>query len=387
MVSLPLARAFYFLSLGALGGMVPLLAARLDAADLGGSALGAMMAMLPLGRLLSAPMWAWAADRWRMAGLLLRIGCLVALVGAALILFAEGPLTAAAGIFLFAVGRAPLGPLVDAAVLESLSAAGTDRAEYGRIRLWGSAGFLFCALLAGDLADRVGLDPVWVGLALLAATFVCAFWFPTRGEGGPAPVLPALRELAREPFLVPFLVTGFLQALTLSVYDTFFSTHVHALGLPDIVTGAAVAVGVTCEVVVMRFARPLLVRFGAARILLAATVLGVPRWALTAVVTDPAMLVAIQALHGVVFGAFWIAGIQLMAERAPARVMASAQSLFSAVSYGFGALLGAFLAGEVREWGGTDGVFEALAAISVLAVGSAMALQRRERARTQPATP
>ena len=134
--SLSLLRWFYFVSLGALGAVVPFLGARLEAAGLSGQAIGGLMAMLPLGRLVSAPLWGWLADRFSVAGLLLRVGCALAVLGGLCLLWGTHPAWAAAGLFLFAAGRAPLGPLVDAVTLQALSAPGHDPREYGRVRLW-----------------------------------------------------------------------------------------------------------------------------------------------------------------------------------------------------------------------------------------------------------
>lgn len=377
----------YLFALGALGAIFPFLGARLEAAGLDGRTIGLLMAMLPLGRLVSSPLWGWLADRYRVAGLLLRVGCGLALAGELLLLASGqrgGPLLAAVGLFLFAAGRVPFGPLVDSVILEHLRTTGRDARDYGRIRLWGSVGFLGFAAVAAALADR-GADPLVLGAALLAATAVLAFRFPTRGGGGPAPIGPAIAALAREPFLAPFLLTTGLQALTLSVYDTFFSLHVAALGLPAGITAAALAVGVVGEILVMRLSTPLLRRLGAPGALLLAAVLGIPRWGLTAIAASPVLIVLTQSLHAVTFGVFWVAGVQMMAERAPRQVAASAQSLFSAASYGVGALLGALLAGQVRASFGSGAIFEALTLVSVLSTASAVWLMRRMRsARAEP---
>ena len=87
----------------------------------------------------------------------------------------------------------------------------------------------------------------------------------------------------------------------------------------------------------------------------------------------------VQALHAVSFGFFWLAGVQMMAERAPVSVLASAQSLFSAASYGVGALGGALLAGEMRARFGSVAIFQALTLVSVGSVVSAAWLVRRTR--------
>lgn len=376
--TLPLLQGFYFVSLGALAAVIPFLSARLEAAGLDGHQIGALMAMLPLGRLLSSPLWGWLADRFQMAGTLLRVGCALALAGGLVLLFASEPHWAALGLFLFAAGRTPLGPLVDTFVLQALSRPGHDPREYGRVRLWGSVSFLGFAIVCGRMSDA-GYDPLTLGAVLMAANLALAFRFPKRGAGGPAPIGPALVALAKQPFLVPLLGMACLQAFTLSVYDTFFSAHVRALGLPATVTASAVALGVACEVAAMRFGRPLLARLGTTNALLLAAAAAVPRWWLTSWVTDPVGLVAVQALHGVAFGLFWIAGVQLMAEKAPRQVAASAQSLFNAASYGIGALVGAFVAGEVRAAFGTGAVFSVLTAVSCGATLFATWLVVRER--------
>lgn len=378
--SLPLLSAFYAVLLGALGALVPFWGPRLEATGLDGRQLGLVMAMLPIGRLVASPLWGVLADRYRMAGLLLRLGCAIALVGAIVFLFVHSLTGALLAMFLFSIGRTSIGPLLDATVLVSLAERGRDRGDYGRVRLWGSVGFVVAVVLAGWLNDWGRVEPLLLGVMLLAVCLGMCWMFPLRGEGGPAPILPALRQMAMERFLRPFLALSALQALTLSVYDTFFSVHVRALGLPSMVTSGAVALGVVAEIAVMRAGAPLLARFGPARLLTIATAASVPRWIGTALVRDPVVLMALQTLHGVSFGVFWIAGVQVMAVRAPAVLAASAQSLFVAASYGLGALVGALVAGELRQRFGTDAMFLSLGIFSSLAFFCALWLERIERA-------
>lgn len=370
MPSLALLRLIFILSLAGLGAFFPFLAAHLEALGFNGLELGALMAMLPLGRLVAAPLWSAAADRYRMAGTLLRAGCSISALGGILILYASAGTTAALGLLLFAGGRAPLGPIIDSITVRAIP----DPRDYGKVRAWGSLGFLGAALIAGALPEAAARA---LAATLLVATAASAWGVPREGEGGPAPIGPALRALSRQPFLVPLLLTGALQALTLSVYDTFFSAHVRALGLPTIITSFAVALGVAGEIGVMRIARPLLTRFGPARLLQVAALASIPRWLLTGWVDSPVALVLVQSLHALSFAAFWIAGVQAMAHHAPKEIASSAQSLFTAASYGLGALVGAILAGIVRQRLGTPEIFYMLSGVSVLAFASAVWLGRQ----------
>jgi PPP family 3-phenylpropionic acid transporter len=372
-VSLVRLRVFYFCSLGALGGTVPLLGARLDAAGFDGRQVGVLMAMLPLGRTLSGPAWGWLADRTGRAGLLVRLGGVVALCGLAGLLLARRWEFAVLAALVFSVGRAPFGPLVDALTLETLRAQGRDPRGYGAVRLWGSLGFLIVGVLAGTLVDAVGLDPLWLGVALSFVTLGLTFSMPDgRERARSAPVGPALRALAGAPGFVPFLAFAALHALTLSVYDTFFSIHVRALGLPAMTTSLALCTGIVAEVAVLRAGERLLARMSPGAWLVTAAVTAIPRWLGTAESTSAFALVALQTLHGVTFACFWMGAVQWMNERAPAEVRASAQSLLSSASYGVGALAGALLAGELRARAGMAATFQVLAAISVVATGCAV---------------
>ncbi len=373
-LSLPMLRLFCGLMLGSMAALIPLLGGRFERAGFDGGTIGLLMALLPLGRLLSVPLWAWWADRYRAAGLVLRVSCVLSAVAGMVVARAESVWALGLAMFCFSAMRAPLGAITDVFVMDSLRARGRPLAEYGRVRLFGSLGFMIGVLLAS--APFAG---PWLSDLGLLATAAVAFAFPTRGEGGPAPVWPALVALVKQRWLLPLLLAGCLQAFTLSVYDCFLSVHVAALGLPEWVVGAAFAVGVACETTLMAWARPLLGRVGPAGGLLLAAAVNVPRWALTAWTDDPVVLVGVQVLHGVAFGAFWVSGVQRMAQGAPVHVAASAQSLWSAASYGVGSLAGQALAGEAREAGGTAAIFEMLAGVSVLATVAAGWLWRVDR--------
>jgi len=104
-------------------------------------------------------------------------------------------------------------------------------------------------------------------------------------------------------------------------------------------TGPAWAIGVFCEIVLLRFAEPArgplqrpppprrraLRRRGA--------------WALLASVRSVPALLFLQPLHAMSFALWWVASIAYVKERAPAHALAAAQGLFSAAA-GVGSVVG-----------------------------------------------
>jgi PPP family 3-phenylpropionic acid transporter len=199
-VSILRLRLYYFCALGALGGTIPLLGGRLDALGVGAREIGLLMAVLPAGRLISGPLWGWYADRTGRSRDLVLLGGALALAGTVALARVDRVPLVALALAAFAVGRAPMGPIVDALAVETLEATGRDRRAYGSIRLWGSVGFLVMAALAGWLRAHFGLDAPWPGVVLAAITLGLSWTLPApRGSHGPAPVGPALRVMLGAP--------------------------------------------------------------------------------------------------------------------------------------------------------------------------------------------
>jgi PPP family 3-phenylpropionic acid transporter len=98
-------------------------------------------------------------------------------------------------------------------------------------------------------------------------------------------------------------------------------------------------------------------RFEPRHVFLFAVMLALPRWLLTAWIREPWVLVGLQALHGVTFGAFWVAGVAVVSRRAPPQVANSAQALLGVAVGGLGAGLGMTGGGLIVSWAPTWHLF------------------------------
>jgi PPP family 3-phenylpropionic acid transporter len=154
--------------------------------------------------------------------------------------------------------------------------------------------------------------------------------------------------------------------------------HVERLGHSSTTASLGLALGVTGEIFIMLFAAPLLARLGPSRLILIAALTGPPRWALTAMSADPAVLVATQSLHALGFGAFWIGGTRLVSRQAPTALASTAQSLLTASGWGIGNLASMALAAVLLPTGGTPLVFLGSAVLSGAAVVAAAHLQTQQ---------
>ncbi|MCU0700580.1 MAG: MFS transporter, partial [Myxococcaceae bacterium] len=89
------------------------------------------------------------------------------------------------------------------------------------------------------------------------------------------------------------------------------------------------------------------------------------RWGAMGLTTSPTLLVALAALHGLSFGAFYVASISWVADRAPGSLRATGQSLFVAATFGLGGLVGFTGAGRLYDGVGGQRLFQ-LAALAEL---------------------
>jgi PPP family 3-phenylpropionic acid transporter len=354
----------YFTSFTVVGGLIPYLALELRARGIAGVSLAFAMGALPMGRLVAAPLWSLLADWLRAPGWVLRAGALVALAGASALWM--GPLgMAVPAVFVFALGRAPMGPVVDTLTLETL---GEDKGAYGRVRRWGSIGFLLATLASSILHDKLGVSPIAFGAVASAGLLVTVIALPTGGALARTRLGPALRSLGRDRVLWGVLIASALHFSAHIAATSFMAVHMDALGMATTWAGIALAFGVGVEVWIMSKAARLFAWLTPERAFFAAVVLALPRWLLTAITPSALGLVLLQGLHGFTFGAFWLAGVAIVSKRAPPEVAASAQGLFAASVGGVGALLGMVGGSFVVDTSPTHHVFLWGAGAAVLAI-------------------
>ena len=250
---------------------------------------------------------------------------------------AEGAATVLA-VLVLSMGRAPMGPVVDALSLQALGSAqrGLRTTEtLGLHRLY-------------RRCTRLRLHLVWT------RHIPVGFWnYPLNpphsigfGDANGAQCFQfhsdyaSLAGLGWRPIVV-VVVTGCRLALCRTRWvNKFLAVHLKALGYPEHWTGIILTMGVGVEIVLMSRSRALLKRFSPSRIFLAAMLVATPRWLLTAMVGNAWLLLLLQAGHGFTFGAFWLAGVAVVSSRAPEGVETSAQGLFAASVGGVGAMIG-----------------------------------------------
>ncbi len=366
---------FYFASLGI---YLPYWAPYLSELGFDATEIGELLA-IALGTKLFAPyIWGWIADRTAHRLRMLRIAAFLAVVFYALLLLRDDYAWLAAALFFFSFFWNALLPQLESITMDSL---GHVSRHYSKIRLWGSVGFIVCAMGSAPVVAHFGLHvvPYLILIVLIAMWLVSLRSIDRRVP--PSSPAPILRRLLR-PEVLYLMALCFLVQLTHSPYYGFFSIYMRDSGYSEIAIGQFWALGVVAEVGIFMLVPGFLAKWKASALLSFSMAITALRWLLIALFPQqlPVILFA-QTLHAVTFGVYHAAAIHLIDRWFPGNLHGRGQALYSCVSFGLGGALGSLLAGRLWDVLGGADVFLLAGAIALAGTLLTIPLYR-ERAPT-----
>lgn len=387
----------YFAGIGLYSTYAPLWFQALGMSTL---TIGAVSALQSFTRMFAPYGWSWVADHGGRRVALIRLATGGALACAALLwllpLLARWPVTAGwmaplllPGVVLIAAGlfiaNGGVVPLAEAALSQLLvTRQGLDTARYGRVRMWGSIGFIVSVTLAGVALQALGLS-AWppAVMALNAALVFTAWRLPSVGEHHhPSEPAPPVWPLLRRPEVAWFYASVFCTMLAHVSLYAFLSLYLDSLGYGKAAVGALWAVAVACEIAFFFTQGRWLHRIRPHGWLKAASALAALRFAAVALGGQWAVvLVLAQLSHAVTFAAQHGACISLLARYFPGRLRGRGQALYTALGYGLSGLVGGLGGGWLIEHAGYAAVFWAASLAALLGWACAHRAEQADAAR------
>ncbi len=365
--------AAYFAHIGFFNPYLPLW---LKEAGYGLLAISLQTSVQSLTRLVAPYGWGWLSDHTGERVKLLRFCATTAMLVSAALWLNLGFAALALVLLLMFLNTSAMMPMREASMAHLVSQNGNfDPKRYGRVRLWGSIGFLVTVFAAGAWFEHFGLVhfPAWT-VASLALVVLSVWLLPdvkeTHAQHAQAlPVWPVLRQPRVRWF---FLALFFHVFAHMGIY-IFFSLYLDELGYSKTMIGLLWAVSVLVEIAwFFSQSRWLAWLSPRAWLLLCAGVM-VLRMGITASAAQSlAWLLLAQALHAITFAAHHSVCIALISEMFPGRLRGRGQALFTVLGYGLPGVLGGLLGGVLSAQFGLISVFWAACACSVLSTLSAV---------------
>ena len=336
--------------------------------------IAVLMSMLQITRIVGPFSWGWLSDYLsNRVGIIRFCACLAALVFVC-IFFLNSYLAFFVWMFVLHTILSSLMPLGESATVHALFKDNSFDKRYGRLRLWGSIGFIAMVLVAGELFQRKGIEiyPI-IGMIVLSLLALITFLLHEPKMERRKMVKGELLVVLFNPDVRWFLLSGFFMIFAHAALYVFYSLYLSNLGYNKFQIGLFWALGVFAEVIFFYFQSKVLSRLDAEVVLQASFGVGVVRFALIALYPLTPVLIFAQILHAGTFAAHHSAATKLLQRWFTGPLQARGQALMATISYGLGGTLGGLCAGWIWDAFQPRDVF----VMSALACGLAgMAIQK-----------
>lgn len=357
---------FYFFYFALLGGFMPYWSLYLQHLGFEAAAIGQLMALAMLTRLVAPNLWGWLADTSGQRLRIVRIGAFFTMALFALVFVDQGFWWLAFALFSYSFFQNAILAQFEAVTMAHL---GEQRAFYARVRLGGSIGFIVTVAGFGALLKLIAIDWLpWMLLACTVGIWLASLTIPDRPTPRKQAGERGIWQKLRQPAVLSFFVASFLLQLAHGPYYTFFSIHLEAHGYARDLIGGLWALGVAAEVVLFWFMHQVLERHSLRTILIWSLWLAALRWLLIGWAVDSiVVLILAQLLHAASFGSYHAAAIAFLYREFGQGQQGQGQALYSALGYGLGSALGAWASGQLWESVGASWTYTLAGAVTVVA--------------------
>ncbi|MEK8088278.1 MFS transporter [Thermithiobacillus plumbiphilus] len=345
--------SFYALYFAALGAFVPYWGPYLKDAGLSALQIGILTALVQVSKVFAPNLWGSLAERTGDRLRVIHWATLSAAAGFALLFFTHDFFGIALATLLFSFFWAASLPLVETTTLDWSRRTG---GRYGRVRLWGSLGFIAVSLSLGGLIEHWGQ---WlflvVVLALLLGVWLAGLGLPG-GERHPVEEGARVSALAllRRPGVLAFFLGCALEQASHGPYYAFYSIYLGQHGISGLYIGLLWAFAVLCEVGFFLVSERVVASMGLRKLLIASFSFTLVRWAIIAAWPNLGFIVFAQVLHAASYAGFHAAAVNLTYRQFAPAERVQGQALYTSIAFGFGGAIGGLAAGAIwQQWGGS----------------------------------
>ncbi len=219
---------------------------------------------------------------------------------------------------------------------------------YGKIRKWGSVGFIVGVFTIGAILEIVHISMLPILLLIIAS--LAFIWSFTIREPDSAPTsqkyLEPLFPVLKRPTVAAFFAIEFILLFSHAPFYSFYSNFLKSLNFSTTEIGFLWAMGVFAEIFMFSIASKIFQRFSWRSLVIVCLLVTSIRWMLVAVFSHYfiGQLFA-QCLHAFSFGLFHLIAMRVIFQNFSAGHQGRGQALYSTM-WGLGVAFGSVLAGH-----------------------------------------
>ena len=367
--------AYYFFYFAFIGAFAPYFTLYLQSLSFAAADIAVLMSLMQVMRIVAPNLWGLIADRAGRRVAIVRLSALASLIGFSGFFVTDsfGGIFVAMALMSFFWSAAL--PLVEGLTFDHL---GGSMGRYGKIRSWGSIGFIVAVMAIGYALDSVAeRNLLWMTASILAGIGVCSLMMPEAAKPSAPSDGTAMLDILRRHEVQALLAACFLMSAAHGALYVFYSIHLVGAGYATGFVGWMWTLGVIAEIVVFVAMPQLLNAFSLRTILAFSFACAVLRFLMIGWGVDSLpVLVLAQLMHGATFGAYHAAAIAAIHRWFPGRAQSRGQALYGSLSFGAGGMLGGLVSGYLWDplgaaWTYTVGSGFALAGLLLILAGLA----------------
>jgi PPP family 3-phenylpropionic acid transporter len=356
---------FYFFHFAFIGAFSPYWSLYLKSLSFNAFEIGMLMSLLHVTRIFAPSAWGWLADHTGKRLLIVQLAAAMGLISYCGVFFGQSFAWMATIMALMSFFWGASLPLIEATTLAYL---GHGTHKYGRIRGWGSVGFIFAVTGVGYLLEAAEITALlWAVLGFKLGILFFSRQIPEAGLVTPASDNAPIGQVFRRPEVLGFFAACLLMAAAHGPYYTFYSIYLVENGYGKSTVGLLWATGVVCEIGIFFLMPQLLHRFHVRQILVFSFSCAAARFLMIGWGVEwPFVILLAQVLHAATYGAHHAAAMVLVHHFFGGRHQAKGQALYTGLTFGLGGTLGGILSGYGWQWLGPSLTFTVSATAALL---------------------
>ena len=356
---------FYFFHFAFIGAFSPYWSLYLKSLSFNAFEIGMLMSLLHVTRIFAPSAWGWLADHTGKRLLIVQLAAAMGLISYCGVFFGQSFAWMATIMALMSFFWGASLPLIEATTLAYL---GHGTHKYGRIRGWGSVGFIFAVTGVGYLLEAAEITALlWAVLGFKLGILFFSRQIPEAGLVTPASDNAPIGQVFRRPEVLGFFAACLLMAAAHGPYYTFYSIYLVENGYGKSTVGLLWATGVVCEIGIFFLMPQLLHRFDVRQILVFSFSCAAARFLMIGWGVEwPFVILLAQVLHAATYGAHHAAAMVLVHHFFGGRHQAKGQALYTGLTFGLGGTVGGILSGYGWQWLGPSLTFTISATAALL---------------------
>lgn len=338
---------FYFFYYSIVGTFMPYWNLYLQDQGFNYQEIGVLSSIAIVTRFFAPLVWGWIADKSGRRMLLVRIATwMESCIWLAIFIVPNTFQSVALLMLIFSFFQNAILAQFEGVTLFWL---GDQKAKlYGKIRKWGSVGFIVGVFTIGAILEIVPISMLPILLLIIAS--LAFIWSFSIREPDSAPTsqkhLEPLLPVLKRPTVAAFFAIEFILLFSHAPFYSFYSNFLKSLNFSTTEIGFLWAMGVFAEIFMFSIASKIFQRFSWRSLVIVCLLVTSIRWMLVAVFSHYfiGQLFA-QCLHAFSFGLFHLIAMRVIFQNFSAGQQGRGQALYSTM-WGLGVAFGSVLAGH-----------------------------------------